>query len=161
MEGFKDLWQKLKLDVESELGRLRRSHQLSSRLQNGVVETTIGYRQQLQEAGEYYHHVYFPVLDSFLAEINRRFSDESTTIMKAVQACIPGSATFFDPVAIEQFCQFYDIDLLFKGSEVARNYFATQDVKKSATALLDALPMNIFTISQNVANYCHYSYILC
>ena len=57
----------------------------------------------------------------------------STTIIKAVQACTPGSATIFDPVAIEQFCQFNNIDSLLEVSAVASNYLATQDVKKSAT----------------------------
>ena len=53
------------------------------------------------------------MLDDFLAEMNRRFSDEST-IMTAIQACTPGSDTFFDLEAIKHFCQFYDIDMLYK-----------------------------------------------
>ena len=98
MEGF---WQKLKLvDVESELETLRRSRQLPARLQNGIVETTIGNRQQLQEASDYRHQVYFQVLDSFLAEMNRRFSDESTVIMKAVQACTPGLKSFVNSITL-------------------------------------------------------------
>ena len=143
---FESLWQKLKLvDVESELEQLRRSRRLPARLQNGVVETTIGNRQQFEGASDYRCYVYFPVLDSFIAEMNRRFSDESTTIMKAVQACTPGSDTFFDPMAIEQFCQFYDVDLSIQSEiEVARKYLSIQDLKKSAAALLDALPMNFF-----------------
>lgn len=163
-KGFENLWQKLKLvDVESELERLRRSRQLPARLQNGIVETTIGNRQQLQEASDYRHQVYFPVLDSFLAEMNRRFSDESTVIMKAVQACTPGSDTFFDPVAIEKFCQFYNIDLSVQSEiEVARNYLSTQDIRKSAAALLDALPINFFPPPHtNVSNYCYYSCVIC
>ena len=141
---FESLWQKLKLvDVESKLEQLRRSRRLPARLQNGVVETIIGNRQQFEGASDYRCYVYFPVLDSFIAEMNRRFSDESTTIMKAVQACTPGSDTFFDPMAIEQFCQFYDVDLSIQSEiEVARKYLSTQDLKKSAAALLDALPMN-------------------
>ena len=143
---FEDLWQNLKLvDVESELERLRRPRQFPARLQDGMVETTVGNRQQLYRATEYRCYVYFPVLDNFLAEMNRRFSDESTTIMKAVQACTPGSDTFFDPIAIKEFCQFYDIDLAIQSEiEVARKYLSTQDLKKTTVALLDALPVNFF-----------------
>ena len=98
------------VDVESELQRLRRPRQLPARLQDGMVETSIGGRQQFQAANEYRCSIYFPVLDSFLAEMNRGVSDEST-IMTAVQACTPGSDTFFDLKAIEGFCDFYDIDI--------------------------------------------------
>ena len=143
---FEDLWQKMKLvDVESELQRLRRSRQLPARLQDGMVETSIGGRQQLQAANEYRCNIYFPVLDSFLAEMNRRFSDESTTIMTAVQACTPGSDTFFDLKAIEGFCDFYDIDIAVQSEiEVARKYLSTQNLKRTAVALLESLPENFF-----------------
>ena len=119
---FEELWQTMGLvDVESELQRLRRSRQLPARLQDGIVEISIGSRQQLQVANEYRCSIYFPVLDNFLAEMNRRFSDESTTIMAAVQACTPGSDTFFDLEVIDQFCQFYGIDNAVKSEiEVAR-----------------------------------------
>ena len=64
------------------------------------------------------------MLDNFLAEMNQHFSDEST--MTAVQACTPGSETFFDLEAIKQFCQFYCIDNAVQGEiEVARKYLST------------------------------------
>ena len=85
------------------------------------------------------------MLDSFLAEMNRRFSNESTTIMKATQACTPGSDTFFNQEIIEEFCQFYGIDLAIHSEvEVAKKYLSTQDIEKSALSLLDALPTDFF-----------------
>ncbi len=42
---------------------------------------------------EYRVQCYFPVLDSFLAEISRRFDDKNLSIMKAIQACHPSSKT--------------------------------------------------------------------
>ena len=145
-KSFEELWQTMGLiDIESELQRLRRPRQLPARLQDGVIETSVGNRQQLQVASEYRCSLYFPVLDNFLAEMNRRFSDESTTIMTAVQACTPGSDTFFDLEAIKHFCQFYDIDNAIQSEiEVARKYLSTQTLKGCAIALLDALPGNFF-----------------
>ena len=59
--------------------------------------------------------------------------------MKATQACTPGSDTFFDS---EEFCR---IDLAIQSEiEVAKKYLSTQDVEKSALALLDALPPTFF-----------------
>ena len=130
------------VDVESELQRLRRSRQLPARLQDAMVETSIGGRQQLQAANEYLCNIYFPVLDSFLAEMNQCFSDESTM---AVQVCTPGSDTFFDLKAIEGFCDFYDIDIAVQSEiEVARKYLSTQNLKRTAVALLESLPGNFF-----------------
>ena len=136
---------------------LRRPRQLPARLQDGVFETSVGNRQQLQvasasssssssaSASEYYCSL-FPVLDKFLAEMNQRFSsDGSTTIMIAVQACIPDSDTFLDLEAIKYFCQFYDIDNAIQSEiEVARKYLSTQTFKGCAIALLDALPGKFF-----------------
>ena len=133
------------MDIKSELGKLRRPRRLPARLEDGVIVSTVGERQQLMEASEYRCNVYYQVLDSFLAEMNSRFSDESTILMKAVQPCTPGSESFFNPDAIEPCCQFYDIDFTIKSEiEVAKNYISTQNLKKTAVALLDALPVNFF-----------------
>ena len=92
-------------------------------------------------ASDYRCLIYFPVLDNFLAEMNRRFSNESTIIMKATQACTPGSDTCFNLEVIEEFCRFYGIDLTIQSKiEFAKKYLSTQDIEKSALALLDALP---------------------
>ena len=140
--GSEACWRELKLvDVESELERIRRPRQLPVRLWDGVVETHVGRRCKLMGASDYRCHIYFPVLDNFLAEMNRRFNNESTTIMKATQACTPGSDTFFNLEIIEEFCRFYGVDLAIQSEiEVAKKYLLTQDIEKSALALLDSLP---------------------
>ena len=115
------------------------------RLRDGVVETHVGRRCKLMGASDYRCHIYFPVLDNFLAEMNRRFNNESTTIMKATQACTPGSDTFFNLEIIEEFCRFYGVDLAIQSEiEVAKKYLLTQDIEKSALALLDSLPPSFF-----------------
>ena len=93
-------------------------------------------------ASDYRCSINFPVLDNFLAEMNRCFSDVSTTIT-AVQACTPGSESFLNLEAIKQFCQFYDIDNAVQSEiEVAGKYLSTQMLNESAIALLDALHEN-------------------
>ena len=139
-KSFEELWQTMGLiDIESELKRLRRPCQLSARLQDGVI---VGSRQQLQVASVYRCSIYFPVLDNFLAEMHRHSSDEST-IMTVIQACTPGSDTFFDLEAIKHFCQFYIDNAIQSEIEVARKYLSTQTLKGCAIALLDALPGNL------------------
>ena len=87
----------------------------------------------------------FPVLDNFLAEMNCHFSDESTMLIKGVQACTPGSDTFLNPETIQAFCQFYGIVLAIKSEiEVAKKYLSTQNLEKTALALLEALLVNFF-----------------
>lgn len=119
---------------------LRRSRQLPVRLQDGVVQTHVGSRHKLMGANDYRCHIYFPVLDNFLAEMNRRFS---TTIMKATQTCTLGSRTFFNLEVIEEFCLFLCHYLAIKSEiEVTKRYLSTQDIEESSLALLDALSPN-------------------
>ena len=100
---------------------------------------------------------FLAVLDSFLAaEMNCRYSDKSTTIMTAVQACIPGSDTFFDLKEIEGFCDFYDIDIAVQSEiEAAREY------PKPRGSSSGCFAWKLFpSLNTNVVNHGHYSCVI-
>ena len=109
---FLKKWEELEvIDIEEEINKLsrpQRERRLPASLLDSVVDTTIGQRENLQGPSDYRCNMYFLVLDSFIAEMERRFNNEST-IMKAIQACMPRSHTFFEWEAIEPFCMLYDI----------------------------------------------------
>ena len=83
--------------------RLTRQRRLPPYLTE-VVETTVGERQSLLTASDYRQYIYYPVLDNFIAEMDRRFDDDNTAIMKAIGACTPSSETFLEWKDIQHFC---------------------------------------------------------
>lgn len=54
--------------------------------------------------------LYFAVLDAFLSELKRRFDSKNLQIMKAVQACSPGSSNFLRAEDLCVLAEAYDID---------------------------------------------------
>ena len=70
-----------------------RSRRPPKRFDDEIVLETTGIRD---ESDNYKINLYYPVLDSFLSELKRRFSDNNKDIMQALQACCPTSHTFFN-----------------------------------------------------------------
>ena len=68
-----------------------RSRRLPKRFDDGIILETTGIRD---ESDNYKINLYYPVLDSFLCELKRRFSDKNKDIMRALQACCPTSQLF-------------------------------------------------------------------
>ena len=110
-----------------------------------VVETTVGERQSLLTASDYRQYIYYSGLDNFIAEMDRRFDEDNTAIMKAIKGCTPISQTFLEWKDIQHFCIFYSIDDSIRSElEVAKNVLKSIELKRSAFALLHALPADIF-----------------
>ena len=74
-----------------------------------VLEST-GSRPDLATDDQYKVDLYYPILDSFLAEINRRFTNENVEVMKAIQACSPDSDNFLEPDSLTPLIEAYDLD---------------------------------------------------
>ena len=55
--------------------------------------------------------LYFPVLDSFLAELRRRFDDKNMDVMHAIQACNPQSKYFLSPSVLKPLVEMYNLDI--------------------------------------------------
>ena len=64
------------------------------RFDDSVLLESTGSREHLSSSEEYKRALFFPILDAFLAELNRRFNEKNVDIMRAIQACNPHSKDF-------------------------------------------------------------------
>ena len=61
-----------------------------------VVLESHGSRDVLNTSHDFKISVYFPILDSILSELKKRFDSKNIGLMKAVQSCSPSSAEFLE-----------------------------------------------------------------
>ena len=88
----------------------QRSCQLPRRLEDVFVLESTGSRHIATSLEQYKVDLYYPVLDSFLAEINHRFTSQNVQLMKAIQACSPHSNNFLDPESLTTISEAYCLD---------------------------------------------------
>ena len=86
------------INVELRRKSKRQSH-LPGRLDDGLVCTPVGHRALSGDAvNNCSEHLkitlFYPVLDAFILELNKRFSFDNIQIMQAIQACNPKSDDF-------------------------------------------------------------------
>lgn len=82
------------IDTHCSEPRVRRPPR---RLEDMLVLEPTGSRQVATCVEPYKVDLCFPVLDSFLAEINCRFTTQNIELMKALQVYSPDSNNFLDP----------------------------------------------------------------
>ena len=70
----------------------------------------MGSREDVSSSDSYKLAFYFPVLDSFIQELNRRFKSRNMEIMKSIQACHPSSEYFLDPDSLVHLTTHYNLD---------------------------------------------------
>ena len=85
----------------------QRRRQLPRRLEDVFVLESTGSRHIATSLEPYKVDLYYPVLDSFLAEINHRFTSQNVQLMKAIQACSPHSNNFLDPESLTAISEAY------------------------------------------------------
>ena len=68
-------------------------------------------------------------MDNFIAEMDRRFDEDNTAIMNAIEACTPNSDNFLKWEDIQPFCIFYSIDVSVKSElNVAKNFLKSVEI---------------------------------
>ena len=87
-----------------------RQRQPPQRLQDGIVLAPTGAREPMSTNEQYKVNLYFPVLDSFPAELQYRFSRKNINLMKAIQALHPQSANFLEHSDLKPLALAYDLD---------------------------------------------------
>lgn len=92
--------------VETE----KRKRKVPRRLEDVYVLDTTGSRQLPSCSQQYKRELYFPVLDSFLTELNRRFTSQNIELMRAIQATSPESDEFLNPDSLTPLIQAYGLD---------------------------------------------------
>lgn len=91
--------------------RRKRPKRAPARFESAVVMETTGQRQDLSEKTEFSSHVYYQLLDSIFAEMDRRFSGLNCGIMTGTQSLSPMSESFLKPDTITAFASLYERNL--------------------------------------------------
>lgn len=92
-------------------GSSRRASSVPSRFDDCVVTVSLGRRTSLSSMEEYKCHVYFPIIDCVLGEMERRFDESNKDIMTAVQACSPTSKNYLKFEALKPLLDLYKTKL--------------------------------------------------
>jgi len=106
-----------KCGIEAKLVT-RRQRKLPKRLAASVVEQTVGQRIEISNRNQFRQHVYLPIIDCLIAELDARFSAQATTVMLGVQALSPKSQTFLNQTDLNAFATLYRGDTEDLGHEV-------------------------------------------
>ena len=114
-----------------------------SKFDEGILYATTGARETGQTSEFYKVNLYYPVLDTLLFELKRRFTDKNKNIMRALQACNPTSSTFLDPQHLEPLISTYclDMDLVKIESPVAKRTLANKDVQEISDVVMELAPL--------------------
>ena len=90
--------------------RARRATTVPARFQNCFIDTTLGHRQTVSTSSDYFNHIYLPLIDSMLTELNDRFSAKTLSLIKSISTVYPESENFLNTEAIDDFCVHIAID---------------------------------------------------
>ena len=112
-------------------------------MQDGIVLAPTGTREALSTSQQYKVNLYFPVTDSFLAELNRRFSQENIEIMRAIHAFNPDSEHFLDPTQLKPIALAYNLDyeLLSMESTLAKRTLAKAEMENVGDVFFELTPL--------------------
>ncbi len=80
------------------------------RFDNSLVYETVGSRDFVSTSDRFKITIYFPVLDTFLNEMSRRFDHKNIELMKAIQACHPCSNNFLALNDLKALIDNYNLD---------------------------------------------------
>ena len=101
------------ITVTTDISTRRRKRKRPSRLEDVILLETVGSRDidDNSTSDELKCHLYFPVLDRFLSELNSRFDDKNLVIMKGASACTPSSSIFLSLCELNEFAEAYGIEI--------------------------------------------------
>ena len=75
------------------------------------VLETVGNRPDIKSKDGFKRNVYYPILDSLLAELDSRFADTNCSVSTGIQALNPASDSFADFNCLQPFAELYRADL--------------------------------------------------
>lgn len=110
---FEVLWKDVeemavKCDLSLETTE-KRQPTMNTRLCDYILTAPSGERRVNKDDRESFErHVYYPVLDSMVGELQRRFSKPNCQIMMEIQALSPQSASFLEKDTLFPFAKIFD-----------------------------------------------------
>ena len=107
------------------------------RLEDFITLESTGSRDPLSCSQSIKLNIYFPVLDHFLSELDRRFSTSNLDLMKSLDACNPLSSQFLDSVLLSSLASKYNVNHEFLSNETLLAKRALQENEKEAESVLE------------------------
>ena len=113
VESWNEIWMRASetctaLDIAMQRRPVRQSAPPRD-LEEFVVDTVTGARQRLLTSDDYREHCFFPVIERLVSELKRRFSSDSSAILKGATALNPKHTTFMDKDCLWPMAKHYGI----------------------------------------------------
>ena len=116
-ETFVDnLWKSIvdtatKCNIAIENAEKKRSQKVNSRLGGSVITSTLGQRKCNDgDKDSFRRTIFYPIVDTILGELDRRFSKVNCEIMRGIQALNPKSTCFLQEEAVFRLGEMYESD---------------------------------------------------
>ena len=116
-ETFVDnLWKSIvdtatKCNIAIENAEKKRSQKVNSRLGGSVITSTLGQRKCNDgDKDSFRRTIFYPIVDTILGELDRRFSKDNCEIMRGIQALNPKSTCFLQEEAVFRLGEIYESD---------------------------------------------------
>lgn len=120
-----------------------RQRQLPQHFQDCIVLAPTGTWEALSTSQQYKVNLYFPAIDTFLAELNCHFSQENIEIMRAIHTFSPDSEHFLDPTQLKPIALDYNLDyeLLSMELTLAKRTLVKAEMENVGDVFLELTPL--------------------
>jgi hypothetical protein len=98
--------------------KVRRTRTTSTRLNNSLITSTIGQREEIDNKNKYRMLIFYPVIDSILLEMNDRFSKTNMEILRGISSLSPDSSTFLEIEELKALCAMSQCDIQLLNNEI-------------------------------------------
>uniref|UniRef100_A0A672I8P6 TTF-type domain-containing protein n=1 Tax=Salarias fasciatus TaxID=181472 RepID=A0A672I8P6_SALFA len=122
----------------------KRSQTVSSRLGGFVIASTWGQRKCMEgdkdaDKDAFRRTIFYPIVDTILGELDRRFSKDNCDIMRGIQALDPKSKTFLQEAAVFRLGEIYASDSEDLGHELHQTRRLLQRKQQSGMPNLSSI----------------------
>ena len=90
-------------------------------------------------------NLYYSVLDSFILELNQRFSEKNKQLMRSLQACSPFSSHFLDMAHLKPLTDAYELDseMLSHKVPLAKHTLDGKHLTDITDVLVELVPLGV------------------
>ena len=127
------LCEKCKIDCNFQRRRVKR---VPRRYDDSLVHESVGHRVAVDSNKAFRLHVFLPIIDNLVGELERRFSDSSITVMLGVQVLTPKHSTFLQKDKLVAFADLYRGNVEDIGHEIYQLERLLQRTRQNSDKLL-------------------------
>ena len=100
---------------------------------------SVGHRAEVNSEIAFKQHIYFPVLDCVISELESRFSSQASAIMFGIQALTPKHNSFLNESLVNGFAKIYNGEIEDLGHEIYQLKRLLSRMKQNSTFNLIAV----------------------